>query len=76
MYEYFQRTIELCNYQIEKGFYVTYTKLYKELYALESEIDFAYRYELLSHIEFNQLKGEIKNTLLLFRKWKEQSVSN
>ena len=76
MYENFQRTIEFCNYQIEKGHYVTYTKLYKDLNALELEIDFAYRHEALSHIEFNELENEIKNTLLLFRNWKEKSASN
>lgn len=76
MYENFQTTILCINYEIEKGRYVTYTKLYKDLKALELEIDFAYRHEALSHVEFNQLENEIKNTLLLFRNWQEKSVSN
>lgn len=76
MYENFQTTILYTNYKIERGYYVTYTKLYKDLKALELEIDFAYRHEALSHIEFNELENEIKNTLLLFRNWQAKSVSN
>lgn len=76
MYENFQRTLLFFNYEIEKGRYVTFTKLYKDLKALELEIDFAYRHKALSHVEFNQLENEIENTLLLFRSWQEKSISD
>lgn len=74
MYDNFILEIHNIQYQIRRGRYVTYTKLYKDLYQLEREIDFAYCHKALTYEEFNQIENEITETLLLFRSWKMQEA--
>lgn len=76
MYESFITSIHNYNYQISKGHYMTFSKLYKDLKALELEVDFAYRHSCLTYEEFNNIENEITNTLLLFRNWQLESVSD
>ncbi len=70
MLDSFIAEIHNIQYQIRRGRYLTYTKLYRDLYDLERQLDFAYVHKALTYEEFNQLENEITETLLLFRSWK------
>lgn len=70
MLDNFISDIRFIQYNIRRGKYLTYTKLYRDLYDLERQLDFAYVHKALTYEEFNQLENEITETLLLFRSWK------
>ena len=70
MLDSFIAEIHNIQYQIRGGRYLTYTELYRDLYDLERQLDFAYVHKALTYEEFNQLENEITETLLLFRSWK------
>lgn len=72
MYDSLISDIHNIQYQIRRGRYMTYTKLYKDLYQVERETDFAYSHNVLTYEQFNMLENEITETLLLFRSWKVQ----
>lgn len=44
---------------MDRGHYVTYTKLHRDLYSLEQEIEFAHRHEALSYLEYRKLENEM-----------------
>lgn len=70
MLDNFISDIRFIQYNIRRGRYLTYTKLYRALFDLERQIDFAYCHKVLTYEEYNQLENEITETLLLFRSWK------
>lgn len=66
MFESFMNSIRNISFQIEKGRYLSYYKLYKDLSAIESEYSFAYRHKAISYIEFHQLEDAVEDALKLF----------